>query len=144
MSATGRKRRASARMGGFTLLETLVMAGVMALIAMLVVPNMVRALDILSLHQTVRLMEADLRVARATALRTGQKVDVTVSNGGREYDWIGGSRYMPPGVTLAMSNPYVVYPDGSTRAAAISLTSKGRTFAIYIDPITGAMAVNRK
>lgn len=137
MSGTGNRQT------GFTLLETLVMAGVMALIAMLVVPNMVRSLDILSLQETARLLEADLRVARATALRTGQKVDLEVSNHGREYDWIGGTRYMPPGVTLAMSNPIVVYPDGSTNNASIALSAKGRTYYIAVDPINGSVVVTK-
>lgn len=127
---------------GFTLLETLVMAGIAVLIATLVVPNMMSALDILSLQQTTRLLEADLRVARATALRTGKKVDLTVSNRGREYDWIGGTRYMPQGVTLAMSGPFVVYPDGSVKTAGIALSSRGRRYGIAVDPVNGAVTVS--
>ncbi|HVV64322.1 MAG TPA: prepilin-type N-terminal cleavage/methylation domain-containing protein [Rhizomicrobium sp.] len=130
------------RSSGFTLLETLVVIAIMALIAALVAPDMERTLEGLSLQQSVRLLQADLRVARGTALRTGQKVDLEATNGGREYDWIGGTRYMPAGVTLQMSNPIVVYPDGSVVSANIVMAARGRRYAIAVDPVTGGVTVS--
>ncbi|HWA88830.1 MAG TPA: GspH/FimT family pseudopilin [Rhizomicrobium sp.] len=127
---------------GFTLLETLVVVAIAALIASLVMPNLMRSLSVLELQQTTRLLQADLRVARATAIRTGQKVDVTASNNGHEYDWIGGSRYLPAGITLAMSRPVVVYPDGSVQSATISIATKRRQYAIAVDPVNGAVTVS--
>ena len=126
---------------GFTLLETLVVIAIMALIAGIVAPNMVQALDVLNLHESARLLQADLRVARATAIRTGKAVDLTASNHGREYDWIGGSRLLPPSVTLQMSNPVVIYPDGSVQAASMILSSHRRRYAVYLDGATGAVAL---
>lgn len=129
------------RHSGFTLLETLIVVAITALIATIVVPNLVGSLQVLDLQQTTRLLEADLRVARATALRTGQKVDLEATNHGREYDWIGGSRFLPEGITLTMSNPYVVYPDGSVQNAAITLTARHRSYAINVDPVNGSVTV---
>jgi len=126
---------------GFTLLETLVVIAIMALIAGIVAPNMAQALNVLTLHETARVLQADLRVARATAIRTGQKVDLTASNNGHEYDWIGGSRFLPSGVTLKMSNPVVVYPDGSLESASMVLTSGRRQYQVYLDSTTGAVSV---
>lgn len=126
---------------GFTLLETLVMVAVSAMIAAIVVPNMMSALDTLTLQQTTRLLEADLRVARGTAIRTGQKVDIEATNQGREYDWIGGTRYMPPGLRVAMSRPLVVYPDGSVQTSNITIASSRRQYAIAVDPVNGAVSV---
>ncbi len=126
---------------GFTLLEALVALAITALIAAIVVPNMVRALDILTLQETTRILQADLRVARETAIRTGQKVDLEATNHGREYDWIGGSRFLPPAITLKMSNPLVVYPDGSVQDATITMSSGRRQYPIIVDPATGAVAV---
>jgi len=97
---------------GFTLLEMLVVVAITAMISTIVAANMERSLDALSLQQNVRLLQADLRVARATALRTGKSVDMEATDHGREYDWIGGSRFLPAGITLTMSRPFVVYPDG--------------------------------
>jgi general secretion pathway protein H len=136
MSEAGR------RGAGFTLLETLVVVAITALISSLVMPNLTRALAVLELQQTVRLLQADLRVARATALRTGKKVDLTVSNNGHEYDFIGGSRYLPRNMAITMSRPVVVYPDGSVRTAAISVAIRKRQYAIAVDPVNGAVSVN--
>jgi general secretion pathway protein H len=130
------------RQTGFTLLETLVVIGIAAMIGALVAPNMERALDVLALQQTTRLLQADLRVARGTALRTGQKVDLEASNRGREYDWIGGSRFMPAGVTLTMSKPLVVYPDGSVSTASIALSNVARKYTLSVDPVTGGVTVS--
>ncbi len=135
MSEAGRNQ------SGFTLLETLVVVAIMALVAAIIVPNMVQALDILSLQQTTRLLQADLRVARATAIRTGQKVDLEATNHGHEYDWIGGSRFLPPSITLSMSRPLVIYPDGSVDTAAITVSSSRRRYAISIDAVNGASTV---
>jgi prepilin-type N-terminal cleavage/methylation domain-containing protein len=126
---------------GFTLLEALVALAITALIAGIVVPNMVQALDILTLQETTRILQADLRVARETAIRTGQKVDLEATNHGHEYDWIGGSRFLPPSITLWMSNPLVVYPDGSIQPASITISSGHRQYPILVDPVTGAVAV---
>ena len=130
---------AGKRQAGFTLLETLVVVAITAMIATIVAPEMMRALDILTLHQSARLLQADLRVARATAIRTGQKVDLEASNHGHEYDWIGGTRYLPPAITLSMSGPYVVYPDGSIQPATITLTSQKRNVTLTVDAVTGAV-----
>ena len=126
---------------GFTLLEALVALAITALIAAIVVPNMVQALDILTLQQTTRILQADLRVARETAIRTGQKVDLEATNHGREYDWIGGSRFLPPSIVLKMSRPLVVYPDGSVQSTPITMSSGRREYPIIVDPATGAVAV---
>ena len=68
MSGAGRhscsRRACSRRASGFTLLETLVVVAITALIAMIVVPNLVGSLQMLDLQQTTRLLQADLRVAR--------------------------------------------------------------------------------
>jgi general secretion pathway protein H len=126
---------------GFTLLEALVALAITALIAAIVVPNMVQALDTLTLQETTRILQADLRVARETAIRTGQKVDLEATNHGREYDWIGGSRFLPSPITLKMSNPLVVYPDGSVKTATITMSSGRREYPIVVDPVTGSVAV---
>jgi len=138
MSEAGSKSTAN----GFTLLETLVVVGIFALISALVVPNMASALNIMSLQQTTRLMQADLRVARGTAMRTGEIVDVKPAGSGR-YDWIGGSRLMPLGVTLAMSGQVRFYPDGSVIPATITIASHGRRYDVNVDPVTGGVTVTK-
>jgi general secretion pathway protein H len=125
---------------GFTLLETLVVVAIMAMVTAIIAPNMMKSMDTLTLHESARLLQADLRVARATAIRTGQKVDLEATNGGREYDWIGGSRILPPSVALKMSNKLTIFPDGSVDPASITLTSRQRDIALAVDPVTGAVS----
>ncbi|HWA04537.1 MAG TPA: prepilin-type N-terminal cleavage/methylation domain-containing protein [Rhizomicrobium sp.] len=127
---------------GFTLLETLVVVAIMALIGAIVAPNLASALDTLSLQQTARLLQADLRVLRGTALRTGRSVDLNASNGGREYDWIGGTRYLPPAVRMSMARPIVAYPDGSVQTTPITVSTAHRRFVLTVDPINGAVVVS--
>ena len=129
---------------GFTLLETLVVVAITAMISAIVVVNMERSLGTLELQENVRLLQADLRVARATALRTGKKVDLEATNRGREYDWIGGTRFMPAGITLAMSRPFVVYPDGSVDAPPIVMSSARGRHTLTVDPVTGGVTVDSR
>jgi hypothetical protein len=112
------------------------------MIASIVTVNMERTLGALQLQQNVRLLQADLRVARATALRTGKSVDLEATNHGREYDWIGGSRFLPAGITLSMSRPFVVYPDGSVDAPPMVMSSARRSHALTVDPVTGGVTVD--
>ena len=56
---------------GVTLLEALVVIAIVALVAGLIAPNMRTSLGVLSLRQTAAVLQADLRVAHATAMRTG-------------------------------------------------------------------------
>jgi general secretion pathway protein H len=127
---------------GFTLLEVLVVVAITALIAGIIVPNLSRSLSVMELQQTTRILQADLRVARATAIRTGQKVDLEAASNGHEYDWIGGSRFMPQGITLSMSGPLVVYPDGSVQTASISIATRRRRYDLAVDPVTGGVTVS--
>jgi general secretion pathway protein H len=127
---------------GFTLLEMLVVIAITALISGIVAANMERTLDALQLQQNVRLLQADLRVARATALRTGKSVDLEATNRGREYDWIGGTRFLPSGITLSMSRPFIVYPDGSVDAPPMVMASAGRSHTLAVDPVTGGVTVD--
>ncbi len=127
---------------GFTLLEMLVVVAITAMISTIIAANMERSLDALQLQQNVRLLQGDLRVARATALRTGKSVDLEATDHGREYDWIGGSRFFPAGITLTMSRPFVVYPDGSVDAPSMVMSSQRRSHTLSVDPVTGGVTVD--
>jgi prepilin-type N-terminal cleavage/methylation domain-containing protein len=127
---------------GFTLLETLVVVAITALIATIIAANLERSLGVLQLQQNVRVLQADLRVARGTALRTGRKVDLEATNHGREYDWIGGSRFLPAGITLTMSRPFVVYPDGSVDAPSMVMALGRRQHVLRVDAVTGGVTVD--
>ncbi len=70
-----------------------------------------------------------------------KKVDLEATNQGQEYDWIGGSRFLPAGITLAMSRPFVVYPDGSVDAPPIVMSLGRRQDTLTVNPVTGGVTV---
>jgi type II secretory pathway pseudopilin PulG len=122
-----------------TLLESLVVVAIVALIAMITVPNVTQALHVLSLRESARTLQADLRVARATAMRTGQPVRVNPLPDSEGYDWIGGTRKLPSDIQLEMSQPVVFFADGSMVATPIEIASRGRRIAITMNVATGAI-----
>jgi len=124
---------------GVTLLEALVVIAIVAMVSALVVPNMERSLGLLSLRESVGVVQADLRVARGTALRTGTRVSITPLPDKHGYDWIGGTRHLSSKVSLNMSGPISFYGDGSMIPAAFSLTSGSRRININVDATTGTI-----
>jgi general secretion pathway protein H len=132
------------RDAGVTLLEALVVIAVVALVAAIIAPNIETSLDLLSLRQSASVLQADLRVARATALRTSSKITVTERPDRHGYDWIGGTRQFPPAITLKMSNPVIFMADGSLVPATISLSSRARQIPVVIDTTTGAVTAGGK
>jgi type II secretory pathway pseudopilin PulG len=122
-----------------TLLESLVVIAIVALVSMITVPNVTQALHVLSLRESARTLQADLRVARATAMRTGQPVRVTPLPNSDGYDWIGGTRKLPSDIQLEMSQPVVFFADGSMAPTPIAISSRGRRIGIALNVATGAI-----
>jgi hypothetical protein len=109
------------------------------MLAAIIAPNIGASLNLLSLRQSASVAQADLRTARATAMRTGSKVVITPLAQGRGYDWIGGTRRLPEDIALKMSGPVTFMPDGSMVSADIALTSGARKIPIVINTTTGAI-----
>jgi prepilin-type N-terminal cleavage/methylation domain-containing protein len=129
---------------GVTLLEALVVIAVVAMIAAIIAPNIETSLNLLSLRQSASVFQADLRVARATALRTGNKVTVKKRPDGHGYDWIGGTRQFPQAVSVSMSNPVTFMADGSLIPATIAVASGTRRIPLVINSTTGAVTAGGK
>ncbi|MBV9570120.1 MAG: prepilin-type N-terminal cleavage/methylation domain-containing protein [Alphaproteobacteria bacterium] len=138
MSATGNSE------AGVTLLEALVVIAIIGLIAGVVGPNIGASLDLLSLRQSASVLQADLRVARATALRTGSRVNVKPLANGRGYDWIGGTKRLPSNISLNMSGPVSFFADGSMVPANVALVSGQRRLAMTFNVTTGAITTGAR
>ncbi|HEY4115336.1 MAG TPA: prepilin-type N-terminal cleavage/methylation domain-containing protein [Rhizomicrobium sp.] len=124
---------------GFTLLEALVVLAITAMIAAIVAPNMMQSLALLSLRESARVVQADFRVARATAMRTGNIVTVTPRPDHHGYDWVGGTRQLPEEVRLDMSAPVSFMPDGSMKPADVALWVRNRRVPINFNTAIGAI-----
>ena len=124
---------------GVTLLEALVVIAIVAMVAGLIAPNIGASLDLLSLRQSASVVQADLRTARATAMRTSSMIIVKPLPQGRGYDWIGGTRRLPGTIVMKMSGPLVFMPDGSMAVADIALASGARKIPIAFNTTTGAI-----
>jgi prepilin-type N-terminal cleavage/methylation domain-containing protein len=131
---------------GFTLLEMLVVIGLMSLIAMIVVPDVQHELALMQLRETASTLEANLRVVRSDALRSDQPVTFSLSSDGRGYGWGEGEvRRIPAQIDLRMPKGQTIlfYGDGTSSGGAIVISSGGRGIPINVDDATGAVSTAR-
>jgi general secretion pathway protein H len=138
MSATGSEREA-----GTTLLELLVVMGLMVLLATIAFPALERALDLFQLRETAGVVEANLRLVRSDAVRSGQSITFTVSSDGKSYGWSEGeARQLPRGIDVSLSRgqTIVFYGDGSSSGGELVTSTNGRRISIDVDDATGAVS----
>ena len=135
MSAIGEAREPN----GFTLLEALVTMAVMVLIGGLVFPAVGQGVAAVAFQQAVSGLQADLVMARAQALRTGEPVELAVEADGRGYGWSPGpQRALIAGLTLATASGGVwFFSDGSSSGGALTLTQADRSRGFVVNPDTG-------
>ena len=128
---------------GMTLLETLVAVGVMALIATVAFPRVERAVGGVTLREETTALVANLRLARAQAIRRAEPVTFSVARDGHGYGWSGSAlREVPGGLSLAPANASVTfYPDGSATGGDFGVTGRAGRLPIHVDPVTGAVSM---
>jgi type II secretory pathway pseudopilin PulG len=133
---------------GTTLIETLVVVAITALVAMIGLPQMRQALLTLSQRQAVAVVAARLRLAHAQALREDAPVAFAVAADGAAYGVVGGvATPTPPGVTVSIPREaapggrIVFYGDGSASGGVVSVSAGRRTLRVFVSPGAGAVAV---
>jgi general secretion pathway protein H len=147
MSGTG-DAAPSTRQSGTTLIETLVVVAITALVALIGMPQMRQALLTLSQRQAVSVVAARLRLARAQALRQDAPVVFTVARDGAAYGVAGGTPTpTPPGVsvgivqgTAAPTGGIVFYGDGSASGGTVAVSAGRRTLRVVVSPGAGVVA----
>jgi general secretion pathway protein H len=136
MSATGEAAEA-----GSTLLEMLVVIGIMVLVAGVVYPNVLRPLERMPLLAARATLVADLRKARADSARLGRIVRVDLDEDGRGYQWNAAAVVLPSPVRLEADRRAVLFfADGSSSGGRLKLTGRGRALEVAVDPTTGVVA----
>jgi len=135
MSATGSGRREA----GFTLMEALIALAVFSLVAGLVFPAVGQGAAAAAFQQAASGLRADVAMARAQALRTGEPVELVVAPDGRGYGWTPGpQRRLIAGLELGPADAALrFYPDGSSSGGGLVLAQGVRRASLSVDPTTG-------
>lgn len=122
-----------------TLLETLVVLAVTGLLAALAFPSLDRSVQRYAAVQARVALVADLRVARADAVRRGREVLVSLAPDGRTYAIASRHVTLPTGMRLALrgSDPIAFHPDGSASSATIMVEGPGGGQRLRVEGATG-------
>lgn len=122
---------------GATLLEMLVVLGILGLIGSLSAVQLRHTLDLYALRSAEGSVRAAVKVARSQALRSGEAV--AFSAAGSTYAWDGSSAHaVASGVSLSSSGPIVFYPDGTASGGTITLSNTRSRLALAVDSANSA------
>ncbi len=141
---------------GFTLLELLVVLGILALASVFVAPLVSRHSPDLALAATARKLANDMRMARASAIRRNVQRTLTIDLKQRRF-WVDGvtaASTIAPGIAVdfvTLRNEQMssgrgrvrFFPDGSSTGGNVILSAGGRSVAVDLDWMTGRASVKR-
>lgn len=134
MSATGRPAVHGAAESGQTLLEMLVVVGILGLVAGLLFPAMMAPLRRAAFDRSRGGLVADLRRARAVAVRGGVPVALSLADDGRGYSWNGTPVVLPQPLRIdGDPRTIIFYGDGSATGGALVIESANRRATVRID-----------
>jgi general secretion pathway protein H len=142
MSAIGEPDRLHSQ-AGTTLIEAMVVMAITVAVGAIIFPDLRQGLAGVAFSQAVAGVRADLRMARAQALRTGAPVEIVVDRGGLGYGWTHGpSRGLVEGLSMSPQGGVMdFYPDGSASGAALSLTNGRAETHFEVDRNTGVLRI---
>lgn len=133
MSATGSRAEA-----GATLIEMLVVLGILGLITGLMFPAWAGPLHRVQLYEARAALVGHLRTARADSVRRGEPVTLELADDGRAYGWGQSRAVLPPGVGIdGQPRSIRFFPDGSSTGGALKMTNGARSLAVEVDPASG-------
>jgi general secretion pathway protein H len=141
---------------GFTLLELLIVLGIMALAAGFAMPLATRPAGDATLTATARKLAADMRMARASAIRDNAERTLTLDLARRRF-WVDGLTDASPiagGIVIDVVTVRAeqrspsqgrlrFFPDGSATGGTVMLTGGGRSVTVKLDWMTGHASVTR-
>jgi general secretion pathway protein H len=153
MSRARDQRRTKGQLG-FTLLELMVVIGILALAVAIVAPSLNRARQGLMVRSAAYELAAGLRAARAAA-QTGNRVQVvTLDLAGRRYwaEGVVGPRTLPASVAVELAVPdserlgasagrVRFFPDGSASGARVVLNDGRRAASVLVDWLNGDVRI---
>ena len=141
-----------ARSAGFTLVELLVVMGIVGLILAVVLsakPKTAAA----RVAVAARAVAATLQLARTQAMATNTETVVRIDTQSRQFGLPGSMHALPRGMTVAMtvaeteriegSGGMRFYPDGQSSGGEIVLMLDGRASRIAVNWLTGEPQLSR-
>jgi general secretion pathway protein H len=154
MSSTGEGRGAGSRRG-FTLIEVIVVLGIVAMIAVLAVPQFSALTPGLELRATAEELRADIRRVRNAALRENRETVLLVDLDSRTWrDGAGRWRgEAPEDIDLALviarqeqfsdgEGGVRFYPDGSSTGGTVTLGRGARALRVTVDWFDGRVRID--
>lgn len=141
-----------ARSAGFTLVELLVVMGIVGLILAVVLsakPKTAAA----RVAVAARAVAATLQLARTQAMATNTETVVRIDTQSRQFGLLGSMHALPRGMTVAVtvaeteriagSGGMRFYPDGQSSGGEIVLMLDGRASRIAVNWLTGEPQLSR-
>lgn len=135
---TGATLAGSAREAGATLIEMLVVVGILGLVTALIFPAWTSPLQRVRLYEARAALIANLRTARADSVRGGGQVTLDLAEDGRGYGWEQSTAVLPAGVGID-GDPRSIsfFADGSSSGGVLKVLDRGRTLQVEVDPASG-------
>jgi len=140
---------------GFTLLELLVVMGIMVLALTLTPPLFSSALEGLQVKRAARELAAALRLARSSAVSSGREIVLALDVESRDFTLNHKTTRMdlPDNALLTLttasrelistvSGDIRFFPDGSSTGGRITLEHDARRYRIDVNWITGVVGIS--
>jgi general secretion pathway protein H len=139
-------RRIASGSGGFSLIETLVVLSIIALVSASVMAAKPRSAAA-RINAEARSIAASLQLARSRARARNAEIVVGVDTQNGRFGAIDAMRQLPAGMELALTVAVTerhgaiggvrFYPDGRSSGGEILLTYRGRTERVVVNWFTG-------
>ncbi len=143
------------RSRGFTLIETILVISLMALMLAISAVYLAGTLPSARLNATAREMTALIRFASSTAAAKGEAQSVVIDLDSGRYGMVGrGLKAVNPGILIRIADPFYgvvtrgrytiqLQSTGGAEGGTILLQGGRRTVSLYLDPVVGIQMVRQ-
>ena len=130
---------------GFTLLEMLVVVGILGLLTAVAFPAVRPTLAHIAAESARSDLAANLRSARAQAIRRDATVSVQISPTARGYAWNGRRVDLPGGARLVADTASISFAgDGASSGGHFAIAWGVRALDVDVDRGTGGVTLERR